>query len=361
MEEKAGAMKFRVTIAVSLMALLLPLSTLNVSAGPTGMDFQQNPDDTFSISGDFVTLEYNGDSAPTFESFRISKNSVGPIYEPLFESIDVQNFIPISSPTLSDQSVVVSSSDLDVEFHNNPMATVSIDATDQALVTFTMEEEIGAIVDAGLAQLGKGGTTGELVVSGDATLEKSFNQIHLRMGDGGRCVFRATVVSPDEYIGSEISSGVVLGELHMMQIDQNVDSDLVQYQSVSMSPSFVSTEKAVVDVSGDFPDGGVIVLMLDRAMFGVAAEDIVVHVDDSETSRASSIDEVLAGADKPAFFASENQATLEVFLYLPHFSDHQIVLAGDGPTVFPWSSLAAVVGATFVLLVATVYLFKSRD
>jgi hypothetical protein len=359
MEEKAGAMKFRVTVAVSLMALLLPLSTLNVLAGPTGIDIQQNPDDTFSISGDFVGLEYNGDSAPTFESFRISKRSVGPIYEPLFESIDVQNFAPISDPMRSGQSVVVSSSDLDVEFHNNPMATISIEATDQSLVTFTLEEEIGAIVDVGLAQLGKGGTTGELVTTGDARLEKSFDQIRLRMGEGGRCFFRATVAN--EYVGSGISSGAILGELYMMQIDENVVSDLIQYQTVSMSPSFVSTEKAVIDVSGDFPAGGVVVLTLDRAMFSIPAGDIVVNIDDGDAARVSHIDEVLAGGDEPAFFASQNQDTVELFVYLPHFSDHRIVLSAEGTAPFPMTSLVAVLGATLVLLVATAYLFKRKD
>jgi len=353
-------MKFRLTITAVLVALLLPFSTLNVSAGPNGMDLQQNPDDTFSISGDFIRLEYNVDSSPTFGSIGVSNSSMIPIFEPLFESIDVQNFVPISNPTVSGESVQVSSTDVDVQFHNNPMATMSFEATDQSLVTFTLEEEIGAIVDVGLARVGKGGTTGELVVMGDATLEKSFDQIRLRLGDGGRCYFRASVTT-DEPIGHEISTGTIVGELYMTQMGENVVSDLIQYQPVSMSPSFVSTEKAVVDVSGDLSGGGVIVLTLDRAMFGVPAEGVHVRIDDSETMRADDLDQILAGGDDPAFFASQNEDTLEVFVYLSHFSDHKIVLSGVGEAAFPWSSLAAVLGATFVLIVATAFLFKRRN
>lgn len=353
-------MKFRLTITAVLVALLLPFSTLNVSAGPNGMDLQQNPDDTFSISGDFIRLEYNGDSSPTFDSVGVSKSFVVPAFEPLFESIHVQNFLSISDPMVDGERVEVSSSDMVMEFHNNPMATMSFEATDEGLVTFTFEEEIGAIVDSGLARVGKGGTTGELVVMGDAILEKSFNQIRLRMGDGDRCYFRASVVA-DEFIGHEISTGTILGELYMMQIGENVVSDPIQYQSVSMSPSFVSTEKAVVDVSGDFPAGGVVVLTLDRAMFSVPAEGIHVHIDETETARADDLDRILAGGDDPAFFASQNEDTLEVFVYLSHFSDHKIVLSGAGEAAFPWSSLAAVLGASFVLLVATAFLFKRKD
>lgn len=360
MEKQVGRMKFRLTITAVLMALLLPFSTLNVSAGPNGMDLQENPNGTFSISGDFIRLEYNGDSSPTFDSIGISKRSVVPIFEPLFKSIDVQNFVPISDPTVSGEIVQVSSSDVDVDFHNNPMATMSFEATGQSLVTFTFEEEIGAIVDVGLARVGKGGTTGDLVVMGDAILEKSFDRIRLRMGDGGRCFFRASVTT-DESVGHEISTGTIVGELYMVQMEENVVSDLIQYQSISMSPSFMSTDKAVVDVSGDFSSGGVVVLTFDRAMFHVPAEDIFVQIDDSETVRADDLDQILAGDDKPAFFASQNEDTLEVFVYLSHFSDHKIVLSGEGKTAFPWSSLAAVLGATFVLLVATAFLFRRKD
>lgn len=352
-------MKFRVVLTAITMALLLPLSTSSVRAGPSGIELQGNPDGSFSISGDFISLAYYGDSSPTFDSVGISKSSVIPVFEPLFESIDVQAFLPASDPIVSGESVQVSSDELAVEFHNNPMATIGFKAVDQSLVTFAFEEEIGAIVDSQLARLGKGGTTGELVTIGDATLEKSFNQIRLRMNSGGRCYFRASVV-PDEFVGQEISLGTIVGELYLTQIESNVVTDLIQYDSVSLSPSFVSAEKVAIEVSGEFSAGKVVVLSLDRAMFTVPADNLFVHVDGEEVARAGSLEQVFAGGSGSTFFVSHDEGTLEVFVFLPHFSEHTVVLSGEGTAAFPWSILAAALGATLVLLVATAYLFKKK-
>lgn len=353
-------MRFPVALTVILMAFLLPLSTLTVSAGPDGIMLQENPDGSFSVRGDYVSLEYNGDLTPTLDSIGISGSSAIPVFEPLFESISIQGFVPTSDPMIVGESVHVSSSDMSVEFHNNPVATMRFEATGERLVSFALEEDIGAIVDMNTAFLGKGGTTAELVVQGDATLEKSFNHVYLRMKTGSRCFFRASVL-PGESIRQEISAGIVVGELFLAEIDSNVVSDLVQYQSISMSPTFVSDRKVVVDVSGDFPDGRAIILMLDQDMFGVHANEIVLQLDGDEVARASDSDEVLMADGESKFFASQDEGILEVLLFISHFSDHEIVLSGEAKAVFPWNGLAVALGSTVVLLMATAYLFKKKD
>lgn len=353
-------MRFPLALMVVLMAFLLPLSTFTVSAGPDGITLQENPDGSFSVRGDFISLEYNGDLSPTLDSIGISGSSAIPVFEPLFESIGIQGFVPTSDPTVRGESIHVSSSDVSVEFHNNPMATMRFEATGESLVSFALEEDIGAIVDMDTAYLGKGGATAELIVQGDATLEKSFNHVYLRMRTGSRCFFRASVL-PGESIRQEISTGIVVGELFLAQIESNVASDLIQYQSVSMSPAFVSDRKVVVDVSGEFPDGRVVVLTLDRDMFGVPANEIVLQLDGNEVARASDPDEVLMADGQSKFFASQNEGTLEVFVFISHFSGHEIVLSGEAKAVFPWNGLAVALGATVVLLMATAYLFKKKD
>ncbi|MFQ6127880.1 MAG: hypothetical protein ACE5QW_03135 [Thermoplasmata archaeon] len=353
-------MKFHVALTAVLMAFLLPLSAFTASAGSDGIGLQENPDGSFSIEGDFVSLGYVGDLSPTFNSIGISRNLLTAQFEPLFESIDVQSFVPVSDPTLRGQSVRISSNEVGMEFHNNPMATMSFEAVDESLITFALEGDIGAIVDSRLARLGKGGLTAELIVQGDATLEKSFNHIRLRMDAGSRCFFRASVI-PDEFIGHEISTGTVVGELYLTQIDSNVVSDLIQYQAVSLSPSFVSSEKAIVDISGDFSGGRVIVLSLDKGMFNVPADKLAVRLDGNEVARASDLDEILLGGGQSAFFASQNEGMVEVFVFVSHFSEHRIILSGGPKAVFPWDSLAVALGAAVVLLTATAYLFKKRD
>lgn len=305
-------------------------------------------------------MEYNGDLSPTLDSIGISGSSAIPVFEPLFESIGIQGFIPTSDPLVSGQHVHVSSSDVSVEFHNNPMATMRFEATGESLVSFALEEDIGAIVDLDTAFLGKGGTTAELIVQGDATLEKSFNHVYLRMKTGSRCFFRASVL-PGESIRQGISTELVVGELFMAQIESNVVSDLVQYQSVSMTPAFVSDRKVVVDVSGEFPDGRVVMLTLDQDMFSVPADEIVLQLDGDEVSRATDAEEVFMADGDSKFFASQDEGILEVLVFISHFSEHEIVLSGEAEAVFPWNGLAVALGATVVLLMATAYLFKKKD
>lgn len=353
-------MRFPVALTVILMAFLLPLSTLTVSAGPDGIALQENPDGSFSVRGDFVSLEYNGDLSPTLDSIGISGSSSIPMFEPLFESIGIQGFVPTSDPMVSGEIVHVSGSDVSMEFHNNPMATMRFEATGESLVSFDLEEDIGAVVDVDTAFLGKGGATAELIVQGDATLEKSFNHVYLRMKTGSRCFFRASVL-PGESLGQEISTGIVVGELFLAQIESNVVSDLVQYQSISMSPAFVSDKKVVVDVSGEYPAGRVIMLTLDQDMFKVPVDEIVLQVDGNEVARASDSDEVLTANGKSKFFASQDEGILEVFVFISHFSDHEIVLSGEAEAVFPWNGLAVALGSTVVLLMAAAYLFKKKD
>ena len=358
MEPKVGKMKTHLAFAATTMALLLILSTSSVSAGPDGIDVQENPDGSFSITGDFITLGYNGDQAPTFESIGVSKNAVSPFYEPLFESVDVQNFSPTSDPSVVDEVVHVDSSDLEIEFHNNPMASVFFEASADSLVIFSFEEEIGAIVNTGHARLGKGGTTGELIALGDATLEKSFDQIRLRMDPGGKCIYRGSIV-PNEYIGERISGGAVAGELYLTQIESNVVVDLIQYEAVTISPSFVSAEKTVVDVSGEFPTGKAIILTIDRSMFTVSPEDLTVKLDDAAIQMIDERDTFFATTEA-SFFVSYNENTLEALVYIPHFSEHRVVLTGALPSEFPLSTLVVALGGAMVVLVATAYLFKRR-
>lgn len=351
-------MKTNLAFAATTMTLLLVLSTSSVSAGPDGIDVQENPDGSFSIMGDFISLGYNGGQAPTFDSVGVSKNAVSPFYEPLFESIDVQNFSPTSDPSVADEVVRVDSSDLGIEFHNNPTATVIFEASAGSLVTFSFEEEVGAIVDTEHARLGKGGTTGELIALGDATLEKSFDQIRLRMDPGGKCIYRGSIV-PNEYIGEHISDGTVAGELYLTQIGSNVVIDFIQYEAVTISPSFVSAEKTVVDVSGEFPTGRTIVLTIDRSMFTVSPEDLTVKLDDTAIQRIDERDTFFTAADA-AFHVSYNENTLEALIHIPHFSEHRVVVTGALPSEFPLSTLTVALGGVLVLLVATAYLFKRK-
>ncbi|MFQ6106397.1 MAG: hypothetical protein ACE5QF_02235 [Thermoplasmata archaeon] len=352
-------MKIRLAITALFVALMLPFSTLNVSAGFTGMTLQGNPDGSFSVNGDFISVRYNGDLSPTFESVEISRSTVVPHFESLFGSIDVLDFKPASDPTMSEQSVLVSSSEMGVEFHNNPMVTMKFMASNKSLVSFSLEEEIGAIVDSRHVRLGKEGLTAELIASSEATFEKSFDKILLRMEAGGTCYFRASII-PDEFVGKEISAGAIVGELYLTQVESNVVTDLIQYEPISIAPSFVSSEKVVIDVSGELSGRRVIVLTLDKSMFSIPADTLVVELNGNDIGQVDDLNRILEGGAN-AFFASENEGTLEVFVPLSHFSKHTVVLSGESKATFPWDSLAVVLGGTVVLLVATAYLFKRRN
>lgn len=350
-------MKRSLVTAVLCLSFIFILASTSVSGDLAGMQVQSNPDNSFDIRADFFQGVYRERGLPTLGPFLVSKQSLGGIYQDVFENVSFSSFEPAGSPRITSTSFVIQGNEMSLELHNNPQASIVISASAANVVDMSLPADVGVVTSGQTALVGKTGFKSEIILRGQGALSQLGQHLKVMMLDGDRCYFRNSI--RDQLLGQYISAGKVAGEYYLSKVKLSTRGDLVSYLDFNVSTLSVSKDNVRFKVKGDFAFGKVVIFNLDKFLFTVADDDLEVELDGSPVKKENHLEDILH-AREPAYFAVEDAYTLEVMLYFPAFSSHEVIFKSISSRGLSLEVLAVSLGSAFVVLVAAAYMFRRR-
>ena len=157
--------------------------------------------------------------------------------------------------------------------------------------------------------------------------------------------FILKVNAADVELDTAISTGNVGGELSIIKNeDDTYRNDVITYNTVTITPVTIESNSLRISVSGDEASGGkTIAIILDPTIMSTETA-LAVQYDGTDISEADSLEDVLNPNDDgahPEFYTDPEPNGTKVYVTIPHFSEHEILIIPVEAIVGGISSLLA--------------------
>ena len=274
----------------------------------------------------------------------------------IFDSVEVLDFDPISENIQGSTAVYLSDSS-QINIHDNPMSTFQVRAFDDMTVVFDLSEDVEASIvedkatGTALVEITKGNFEGYLVVctdclatgsdAGGAGVSISDDMITVELAEGTMVMFRSTPMLPRfhqtmyqysntfTHMHQRISQGIALGHVgaEVTIRDRGNTASLVSYTSVDVHIRETMRNRVVMNVSSELEEGQVITINLDDETIDLSRpERLRLRFDGQVLHCADNIDELFEGGEEPLCYMLQENETVSMAVYIPHFSEREIII-----------------------------------
>jgi len=257
----------------------------------------------------------------------------------VFESVEIQDFQSISEPKMDGAVFTMDGDGVRLMAHNNPTGMLQITSVKENVSVKVMLELAEGMVlvksTNGTYELAGSGMNG-LIRTGGADLSVIGSTVEIEIGYAGHMMFSAM---PQKGYGSyeyrrsymmALMNGSIDTELNVVTSNGMSLTQKFEYQGkVQMQVRSLNKNKICVMVESHEHKGKVVSIGVDRETMGYAHRDQVrVKIDGKELKRGGSADEVLecSSETEGLYWVEESPDGLQALVYVPHFSEHEIVI-----------------------------------
>lgn len=255
-----------------------------------------------------------------------------------------------------------------VSAHDNPTGLLMLKSEGNNTITIQVAEgfetDIMRSSNRGTHILGLNGSIkGVLIVShGNTTLDN--NTITISLQDEGRIVFLARPQREEayEYIAEGIANGTIGAEI---RIGKGRWIDKVLLTNIDIETTYDSTTGTItLNIASDEEQGKILVVIVDNET--VAQSGLKIIYDGNEIRRVEKWKELLdalktneSEGGEAVYMIRPCDGGYYIFIAVPHFSEHTIVIQGAAEIVKPIAIGAVFAGVAVVAVAATV-MFRRR-
>ena len=304
--------------------------------------------------GNYTTFSFDADAGEVSD-FAVSGDLI-------FDSVKVSDFA-FEEERVAGAVAVYDGADSQIFLHDNPMGILQIRAFANKTVVFDLAEEVEANVDAELpddlestiiVNITKNNFKGHLIIfknylaSGADTeplegldVEVSDDRVTVTLVNNSVVMFRASPMEPalmqtgyiygshvaymHQVLNREIARGRVGAELSLRAGGDN--ASVVNYTSMGVHVRERDRDRIVLGVDSDLPEGRVITVNVDNETINLSNPDrLRLRFNGKVIEKAENIDELFAGGNSPLCYLLEENETVTIAVYIPEFSEHEIVI-----------------------------------
>jgi len=304
--------------------------------------------------GNYTTFSFDPD-AGEISNFALSGDQI-------FNSVTVSDFA-YKDEYLAGSASIYYGEDSRILLHDNPMGIMQIMAFANKTVVFNLSEDVEASVntelsedlgDAIIVNITKNNFEGSLIVfknylatvTDDEPLEGldvkvSGDKITVTLVNNSVVMFRASPMDPalmqtgyiygshaaymNRMLNREIARGMVGAEIALRAAGNNSSS--VNYTPMGMQIRERDRDRVVLAVESNLSDGKVITVNLDNETINLSNPDrLRLRIDGNSIEKAENIDDLFAGGNRPLCYLLQENETATMVVYIPEFSEHEIVI-----------------------------------
>jgi len=217
-----------------------------------------------------------------------------------------------------------------IAVHDNPSGVLHILTHGSDVITYELGEDItcrvGNTSHYEMVYL-NGSVVGKLmVVNGEVSVENRSIEIKTATNSTTSVIFidTAHVVFP-KHIKKEIMMGIEKGKVGAQLYISQRGTDFVNYtHEIKMQVKLREKNRVRVEISSEDPQGKAVMIMLEKELMELNKNrTLKVLLDGNEITKAD-FNEVMNGTDSPMYAMVEENNTMYILVYIPHFSTHTL-------------------------------------
>ncbi|GEM_PF-1660028 len=336
----------------------------------------------------FGMLNYEGDGQYSgyFVSFAFDAKE-GTIYDytmkgtvnrTVFSSVSIEKEDASAVPVVHGAVFLFNAADWNLVIHNNAPALMSIEKAGGASVevTYILAEGITAEEGANGSYILNYGEQTALLLYGDNEAELENNTITIELATGS-IVFRGYSLGAESAPGAVFRNLVqerrALGEISVTGTGAERAEDAATYcEGARIEVREMEQKRMELRVSDTDPEGKIVKICVDKESLGIDSPERVQALFDGENAvkkqdMNSLVQAMENGEQKAAYVAYEDGEQMNIYVYIPHFSEHTLTIEESTATSETGSignipiTTMALAGLALVAVIAGVVFLKRRN
>lgn len=327
--------------------------------------------DNGMLTGNFVKLKIN-ETTGMVTDYTVKK-PFGDVV--VFISIAMQLFSPFEVHGGSQEaSYIFTSTNMRIVINNNPTGTIMHKTLyGSNTIHYILGVGMNAVEDGNSIYISGNGLRGRLWLSGTGSISIIGGDIQVNLDKESQVIFRAMLARGEGVAGDwnqmeivdAMSNGKIISEDFVFGDGYGVVEDVIAYQEISMSCSYLNQKTLKIIVSADFQEGKVVVVNIYQNTLPISREtDIIVQFDGRKISSVDSVEELidLVGSEaKYCIFFGGNGIVF--LIYIPHFSTHTITIGEFIEPIFnkiDTMGLTTIGASIAITIIAASVMFKKE-
>jgi len=315
----------------------------------SGMYFMQQGNCAW---GNFTTFTFNESGA--IENFAVGGNL-------LFDSVAISDFEYLDEQ-ITETTAFYQGVDSQILIQDSPMGIFQVRAFADKTVTFNLADGVKASLEKNISsglenavpiKITTNNFEGYLLFFRNPLAENpeipingteakiSGDRITVKLVEDSVVMFRANPMQPSlmqtgyrysnnytymyQVLNREIATGRFGAEIALRAGSDKVS--ITNYAPVNLKVRERYRDRIVLGVESDLPDGRVININVDNETINLTNPDRMrLRYDGAIIEEADSIDELFAGGNSPLCYRLEENGTASIAVYIPQFSEHEIII-----------------------------------
>ncbi len=331
-----------------------------------------NYDGAGQYSGYFVEFTFDAATATIYDyTMKGSANRT------IFSTVYIEKEGSGTIPAVHGAIFLFNDVDWHMQIHNNAPAVMAIEKTQTGTsdteITYVLADGITAEQKNNGSILLNDGERISLLLYGNNTADIENNTVTVNL-KAGAVIFRGNTGNENNGVESAFERSVqerhALGEIAVIGTGDERVQDMVPYQkNAGIMVKSMEQKRLELQVSDTDSSGKILKISIDKASLGIDnAEKVRAIFDGEAAAREQSMDSLMLSLEKgeknAAYVVYENGEQMNVYVYIPHFSEHTLTIeevTTDGSSIagLPMTALV-LAGVALAAVVTGLVLLKRR-
>ena len=305
---------------------------------------------TEEVSGRFVDFTISQDGTISNYAVERSNSSIT-----IFNTVYLEKFTPAGTPKVNGAMFQYTGDEAMIIAHNNPAAVLhfTVQNTENTVV-YVLASGFTAtkLPESYNVRISGNGITG-YIINGNSNISIENNTVTITLNAASQSLFRVMPVEGpvgqmnQAKIMEKIEEGKVIGEVSVSAYGGERSSDMMQYQrQVQMQIQSAQQNMLQIKVSAQYQEGKCVIINVDKETMAVSGNQQIVVKMDGQKMEKVDIDTVLNAHDsKGSYNVAEGSDGYQICVYIPHFSDHSLIVETESTDTTPSQTPGLTAGA----------------